>query len=173
MLFYRATALQRGKSFPSRAWRMPLLHRDFSLAFALDFLDLTTFLRQILGKIYKQSIPILIDPLFHFSQTRQISCINRITFSGNFILVAILITSIQALVYLPVKTVSLQFPSSCIIKIGFLNTRISTHNIQNTLKQPSDFPQKSDGYIKNNCEQLQLIIILIACTVSIPFHNFY
>ena len=31
---------------------MPLLHRNFSLAFALDFLDLTTFLRQILGKIY-------------------------------------------------------------------------------------------------------------------------
>ena len=28
------------------------LHRDFSLAFALDFLDLTTFLPQILGKIY-------------------------------------------------------------------------------------------------------------------------
>ena len=52
LLFYRATALQRGKSFPSCAWRMPLLHRDFSLAFALDFLDLTTFLRQILGKIY-------------------------------------------------------------------------------------------------------------------------
>ena len=52
LLFYRATALQRGKSFPSCAWHMPLLHRDFSLAFALDFLDLTTFLRQILGKIY-------------------------------------------------------------------------------------------------------------------------
>ena len=52
LLFYRATALQRGKSFPSCAWRMPLLHRGFSLAFALDFLDLTTFLRQILGKIY-------------------------------------------------------------------------------------------------------------------------
>ena len=31
---------------------MPLLHRGFSLAFALDFLDLTTFLRQIFGKIY-------------------------------------------------------------------------------------------------------------------------
>ena len=41
MEMYRATALQRGKSFPSCAWRMPLLHRDFSLAFALDFL--TTF----------------------------------------------------------------------------------------------------------------------------------
>ena len=52
LLFYRATALQRGKSFPSCAWRMPLLHRGFSLAFALDFLDLTTFLRQIFGKIY-------------------------------------------------------------------------------------------------------------------------
>ena len=52
MEMYRATALQRGKSFPSCAWRMPLLHRDFSLTFALDFLDLTTFLRQILGKIY-------------------------------------------------------------------------------------------------------------------------
>ena len=51
MEMYRATALQRGKSFPSCAWRMPLLHRDFSLTFALDFLDLTTFLRQILGKI--------------------------------------------------------------------------------------------------------------------------
>ena len=52
MEMYRATALQRGKSFPSCAWRMPLLHRDFSLTFALDFLDLTTFLPQILGKIY-------------------------------------------------------------------------------------------------------------------------
>ena len=52
LLFYRATALQRGKSFPSCAWRMPLLHRDISLAFALNFLGLTTFLRQILGKIY-------------------------------------------------------------------------------------------------------------------------
>lgn len=40
MLFYRATALQQGKSFPSCAWRMPLLHRDFSLAFTLDFLGL-------------------------------------------------------------------------------------------------------------------------------------
>ena len=40
LLFYRATALQRGKSFPSCAWRMPLLHRDFSLAFTLDFLGL-------------------------------------------------------------------------------------------------------------------------------------
>ena len=28
------------------------LHRDFPLAFALDFLDLTTFLRQIFWKIY-------------------------------------------------------------------------------------------------------------------------
>ena len=27
-------------------------YRDFSLAFALDFLDLATFLPQILGKIY-------------------------------------------------------------------------------------------------------------------------
>ena len=52
MEMYRATALQRGKSFPSCAWRMPLLHRDFSLTFALNFLGLTTFLRQILGKIY-------------------------------------------------------------------------------------------------------------------------
>ena len=52
MEMYRATARQRGKSFPSCAWRMPLLHRDFSLTFALDFLDLTTFLPQILGKIY-------------------------------------------------------------------------------------------------------------------------
>ena len=40
LLFYRATALQRGNSFPSCAWRMPLLHRDFSLAFTLDFLGL-------------------------------------------------------------------------------------------------------------------------------------
>ena len=46
LLFYRATALQRGNSFPSCAWRISQLHRDFSLAFALDFLDLTTFLRQ-------------------------------------------------------------------------------------------------------------------------------
>ena len=52
MEMYRATALQRGKSFPSCAWRMPLLHRDFSLTFALNFLGLTTFLQQILGKIY-------------------------------------------------------------------------------------------------------------------------
>ena len=51
MEMYRATALQRGKSFPSCAWRMPLLHRAFSLAFARRFLDLTTFLRQIFGKI--------------------------------------------------------------------------------------------------------------------------
>jgi hypothetical protein len=29
----------------------PLLHRDFSLAFALNFLDLTTFLRQIFYQI--------------------------------------------------------------------------------------------------------------------------
>ena len=43
LLFYRATARQRGNSFPSCAWRMPLLHRDFSLAFALNFLDWTTF----------------------------------------------------------------------------------------------------------------------------------
>ena len=50
LLFYRATALQRGKSFPSCAWRMPLLHRDFSLTFARGFLGLTTFLRQILVK---------------------------------------------------------------------------------------------------------------------------
>ena len=47
MEIYRATARQRGKSFPSCAWRNSQLHRDFSLAFALDFLDLTTFLRQI------------------------------------------------------------------------------------------------------------------------------
>ena len=52
MEMYRATARQRGNSFPSCAWRISQLHRDFSLAFALDFLDLTTFLRQILGKIY-------------------------------------------------------------------------------------------------------------------------
>ena len=52
MELYRATARQRGNSFPSCAWRISQLHRDFSLAFALDFLDLTTFLRQILGKIY-------------------------------------------------------------------------------------------------------------------------
>ena len=49
---HRATALQRGNSFPSCAWHIPLLHRDFSLAFALVFLDLTTFLRQIFWKIY-------------------------------------------------------------------------------------------------------------------------
>ena len=46
LLFYRATALQRGNSFPSCAWRISQLHRAFSLTFALDFLDLTTFLRQ-------------------------------------------------------------------------------------------------------------------------------
>ena len=43
LLFYRATALQRGNSFPSCAWRILLLHKEFSLTFALDFLDLTTF----------------------------------------------------------------------------------------------------------------------------------
>ena len=52
LLFYRATALQRGNSFPSCAWRISQLHRDFSLTFARRFLDLTTFLRQIFGKIY-------------------------------------------------------------------------------------------------------------------------
>ena len=52
MEIYRATALQRGNSIPSCAWRISQLHRNFSLAFALDFLDLTTFLRQIFGKIY-------------------------------------------------------------------------------------------------------------------------
>ena len=43
LLFYRATARQRGNSFPSCAWRISQLHRDFSLAFARRFLDLTTF----------------------------------------------------------------------------------------------------------------------------------
>ena len=46
MEIYRATARQRGNTFPSCAWRNSQLHRDFSLVFALDFLDLTTFLRQ-------------------------------------------------------------------------------------------------------------------------------
>ena len=55
MKMYRATARQRGKSFPSCAWRLPLLHRDFSLAFALNFLGLTTFLRQIRGKFKNAS----------------------------------------------------------------------------------------------------------------------
>ena len=50
LLFYRATALQRGNSFPSCAWRMPLLHRDFSLTFALNFLGLTTFYDKFLEK---------------------------------------------------------------------------------------------------------------------------
>ena len=52
LLFYRATARQRGISFPSCAWRISQLHRDFSIAFARRFLGLTTFLRQIFGKIY-------------------------------------------------------------------------------------------------------------------------
>ena len=43
LLFYRATARQQGNSFPSCAWRISQLHRDFSLAFARRFLDLTTF----------------------------------------------------------------------------------------------------------------------------------
>ncbi len=50
MLFYRETAMQRENSFPNRAWRTSQLHMDFSLAFALIFLDLTTFLRQISRK---------------------------------------------------------------------------------------------------------------------------
>ena len=37
LLFYRATALQRGKSFPSCAWRMPLLHRGFFTCFRTRF----------------------------------------------------------------------------------------------------------------------------------------
>ena len=52
-------------------------------------------LREMEKKINKD----MDDLLFHFSQARQISCINRITLSGNFILVAILITSIRALVF--------------------------------------------------------------------------
>ena len=43
LLFYRATARQRGNSFPSCAWRISQLHRDFPLTFARRFLDLTTF----------------------------------------------------------------------------------------------------------------------------------
>ena len=43
MEMYRATARQRGNTFPSCTWRNSQLHRDFSLAFALDFLDLTPF----------------------------------------------------------------------------------------------------------------------------------
>ena len=67
LLFYRATALQRGNFFPNCAWRMPLLHRNFSLAFALDFLVFTPFLRQILGKIEPSSLFFLIKfcTLFH------------------------------------------------------------------------------------------------------------
>jgi len=44
MEMYRATALQQGNSFPSCD--------GVTFSFALDFLDLTTFLRQNLGKIY-------------------------------------------------------------------------------------------------------------------------
>ena len=40
---FRATARQQGNSFPGCAWRISQLHRDFSLAFARRFLDLTTF----------------------------------------------------------------------------------------------------------------------------------
>ena len=61
LLFYRATALQRGNLFPSCAWRMPLLHRNFSLAFARWFLDLTTFLRQIFRKFKNASAFLLRD----------------------------------------------------------------------------------------------------------------
>ena len=43
MELYRATARQRGNSFPGCAWRISQLHRDFSFAFARRFLDLTTF----------------------------------------------------------------------------------------------------------------------------------
>ena len=58
---------------------MPLLHRGFSLAFALDFLDLTTFLRQILGKIYLSDF--LTTPhLFYY----QISGILAIFFYSAF-----------------------------------------------------------------------------------------
>ena len=79
LLFYRATALQRGNSFPSCAWRISQLHRAFSLTFALDFLDLTTFLRQILGKIYLSDF--LTTPhLFYY----QISGILAIFFYSAF-----------------------------------------------------------------------------------------
>ena len=64
MEIYRATALQRGNSFPSCAWRISQLHRDFSLAFALVFLDLTTFLPQILGKIYLSDLPVVSTSTF-------------------------------------------------------------------------------------------------------------
>ena len=68
MLFYRATARQRGNLFPSCAWRISQLHRDFSLAFARWFLDLTTFLRQIifLSVSLRSSIP-----EWHFSPAGQ------------------------------------------------------------------------------------------------------
>ena len=64
MEIYRATALQRGNSFPSCAWRISQLHSDFSLAFALVFLDLTTFLPQILGKIYLSDLPVVSTSTF-------------------------------------------------------------------------------------------------------------
>ena len=40
MEMYRATARQRGKSFPRCAWRISQLHGGFSLAFVLNFLAL-------------------------------------------------------------------------------------------------------------------------------------
>ena len=69
MEIYRATARQRGNLFPSCAWRISQLHRGFPLAFALDFLDLTTFLRQILGKIYSSDF---LSKITNCSLTRAI-----------------------------------------------------------------------------------------------------
>lgn len=95
------TNVSRSISYPIAPHTDIILFRSF-----LDILCCHVLLKQ---RIYsqlldlcvcnKQIIHILIDLLFHFSQTRQISCINRITLSGNFILVAILITSIRTLVF--------------------------------------------------------------------------
>ena len=50
LLFYRATALQRGKSFPSCAWHISQLHRDFQLLLHGGFLVWPHFYDKFLEK---------------------------------------------------------------------------------------------------------------------------
>ena len=52
---------------------------DFSLTFALDFLDLTTFLPQILGKIYSS------DFFYHILRQRLLVYTTAGTVSGRFL----------------------------------------------------------------------------------------
>lgn len=76
MELYRATARQRGNSFPSCAWRISQLHRDFSFAFARRFLDLTTFYDKFLEKyIYLIFLLLLISFIIRFQAYLLISSI--------------------------------------------------------------------------------------------------